>query len=438
MRQIFKTVSTLNCGGGLSLCSLLLLAIGCTQSPVVDPLEESLPSVLEQETVSLEGEPVFVEGDAFGDSKDADSTMESTKVADLTGIEEAPEALEPAFLEEELTFHEEPDFEQEPLQEPESSSGEAIDATEDIVFQGDPFADSGARVIAADTGNIITEESLWDGEMPESQLVELEDLPEVGYDDALMEQAAELGLARLRARYLTDVLEGDAKVIVPPGIRTFGEVLPVRFRMRNPLGDPVQLIPSPSGFILELDWTVERWLPIGSHDRVQRHRFFRIAQEFSLQPDQEFFEYTELPLVVAGDQGSVWLVQVDARLRCNGAAFEERLLPVHEIDFQAARFLVLPPGWESLQDAPLANLKRVLLMSSEEVDRHVLVCVALLKGRERQDAVQLLLDGLRQAPTPGRVLTITQSLQWLTGEHVGSMPGDWFRWDARRKIAASR
>ena len=146
----------------------------------------------------------------------------------------------------------------------------------------------------------------------------------------------------------------------------------------------------------------------------------------------------ELPLVVAGDQGSVWLVQVDARLRCNGALFEERLLPVNVIEFQAARFLVLPPGWQSLQDAPLANLKRVLLMSSEEVDRHVLVCVALLKGQERQDAVQLLLDGLRKAPTPGRVLTITQSLQWLTGEHLGSMPGDWFRWDARRKMAASR
>ncbi|MDA0666231.1 MAG: hypothetical protein O3A95_01460 [Planctomycetota bacterium] len=369
--------------------SLLLLAVGCAQSPVVGDLEEDVPSFEEEE-------------------------------------------------EEEFTFDEDPAFDQGKDQEPEALAGEVFESADSIVFAGDPFADSGARVIAADTGNVITEENLWDGEMPESRLVELEEIPEIGYDEALLEQAAELGLARLRARYLSDVLEGDAKVMVPEGIRTFGEVLPVKFRMRNPLGDPVQLIPSPSGFILELDWTVERWLPIGSHDRVQRHRFFRIAQQVSLQPDQEFLEYTELPLVVGGDQGSVWLVQVDARLRCNGAAFEERLLPVHEINFQAARFLVLPPGWKSLEDAPLANLKRVLLMSSEEVDRHVLVCVALLKGEERQAAVQLLLDGLRLAPTPGRVLTITQSLQWLTGEHIGSMPGDWFRWAARRKMAASR
>lgn len=401
MRQIIKTVPTWKCGGGLSLLSLLLLAVGCTQSPVAEELEGAVAPLGE--------EFVFVEGDPFADPISAEPIVDKMAL----GAEQEPESGS--------------------VVSPESG----LDSADSIVFKGDPFADSSARVIASDTGHVLAQEHLWDGEMPVSQLVELEEVSGVGYDEAILVQAAELGLARLRARYLTDVLEGDAKVVVPEGIRTFGEVLPVRFRMRNPLGDPVELVPSPSGFLLELDWTVERWLPIGSHDRVQRHRFFRIAQQVSMRPDEEFLEHTELPLVVAGNQGCVWLVQVDARLRCNGAFFEERLLPVHQIEFQAARFLVLPPGWKSLQDAPLANLKRVLLMSSEEVDRHVLVCVALLEGQERQDAVQMLLDGLREAPTPGRVLTITQSLQWLTGEHLGSMPGDWFRWDARRKMAAS-
>jgi len=414
MRQIFKTVPTIHCGGGLSLLWLVLFVTSCADAPVEEPMVEQLPD-LQLVSPELE-EPTFFEGDPF-----AEESVENVAV-------------------EELLTEQEP--ESDPLSEPEIVLTEEIptqaDSADSIVFTGDPFAEAEARVVSADTGNVITKESLWDGEQPESQLVELESLPEVGYDDAILEQAAELGLAQLRARYLTDVLEGDALVMVPEGIRTFGEILPVRFRLRNPLGDQVDLIPSPSGFVLELDWTVERWLPIGSHDRVQRHRFFRIAQQISLAADQEFLEYTELPLVVAGDQGSVWMVQVDAKLRFNGASFEGRLLPVHEVDFQAARFLVLPPGWESLNDAPYANLKRVLMMSSEDVDRHVLVCVALLRGQERQDAVQLLLDGLREAPTPGRVLTITQSLQWLTGEHVGSMPGDWFRWDARRKAASGR
>lgn len=415
MRHILKTVPTIHCGGGLSLLCLLIFILSCADTPVEEPLDPQVltPLAVEEMIAEVE-EPTFFAGDPF-----AEDPIDEVSLAEVLALQEP-----------------------EPLPGPELDAGQdeqpPVDAADSIVFTGDPFAEAEARVIAADTGNVITKEYLWDGERPESQLVELENLPEAGYDDALLEKAAALGLAQLRARYLTDVLEGDAMVMVPEGIRTFGETLPVRFRLRNPLGDPVELIPSASGYILELDWTVERWLPIGSHDRVQRHRFFRVGQQITLRPDQEFIEYTELPLVVAGDQGSVWMVQVDARLRFSGAAFEGRLLPVHEIDFQAARFLVLPPGWEGLNDNPYSNLKRVLLMSSEEVDRHVLVCVALLKGQERQDAVQLLLDGLRKAPTPGRVLTITQSLQWLTGEHAGSMPGDWFRWEARRKSGSGR
>jgi len=405
MRQIFKTVPALSCGGGLSLLCLLPLVVGCTSATVeaVDELPVAPPAEVIHHDVAA-----------------------------------VPISEDLVFLADSLAGEEENQSGKEIV--PDSERSQGLEAANSIVFSGDPFADPGARVLAAEDshGHVITQEQLWSGSKPESQLLELEAAPEIGYDDAVLEQAAELGIAQLRARYLTDVLENDALVMVPEGIRTFGEVLPVRFRLRNPLGDSVELIPSPSGYILELDWTVERWLAIGSHDRVQRHRFFRIGQEISLRPDQEFMEYTELPLKVPGNQGSVWLVEVDARLRFNGAAFEDCLLPLHEINFQAARFLVLPPGWESLQDTPMVNLKRVLLMSSEEVDRHVLVCVALLKGRDRQDAVQLLLDSLRLAPTPGRVLTITQALQWLTGEHIGSLPGDWRRWDDRRKMAANR
>ncbi len=305
-----------------------------------------------------------------------------------------------------------------------------------MFFSGDPFADPEAEVVATEKGTTTTV-PLWKEE-PQSQLVELEAAPEPEYNEELLQQAAALGLARLRARYLAETLSADAEVVVPAGVHTFGEVLPVQFRLHNPLGEVVDLLPGERGYLLELDWTVERWLPLGAHDRVQRHRFFRLDSFLNLPPDQEFVEYSELPLVVNGNQGALWTVDVDARLRCNGANFEEQVLPVHEIEFRAARILVLPPGWEKFQEQPLANLKRVVKMASPEVDRHVLVNVALLPPQQRQEGVQVLLDGLRTAPHDRRALTITQALQWLTGLSLGSLPADWLRWEEQRQFTSAQ
>jgi hypothetical protein len=350
---------------------------------------------------------------------------------------------EPILLQEPVEANEDSPLESEQesmlLDPSEEEPGPEVDPgpTDGLFHSGDPFADPGAEVVSRD-GSRITQEHLWEGETPQSQMVELEAAPEVAFDDALLEQAAELGLARLRATYLTDVLSGDAIVHVPGGIRTFGEVLPIRFEVHNPLGDPVELLGTEVGYLLELNWTVERWLPIGGHDLGQQHRYFRLNQLFRLGPDETFIEYTGLPLEVDGDQGAAWIVDIDAKLICNGALFEERTLPVHGIDFQGVRFLVLPPGWEQFQDDPLKHLERVLAMPSSQVDRHVLVTVALLRGDDRQYGVELLLEGLHAAPHAQRALTITQALQWLTGVQLGSLPEDWFQWEAQRKLSATR
>lgn len=417
MRQTSRTVPA-NCGGGPFLLGLLLLfgVVSCSQQEGIlepDPVAPPEPVELEQEQ-EPEGVPA-PEGETPVDPE-AGETEESDSGQVFEG--------DPfAVLEE----------------DPADSSVTDLDPDGDgMVFSGDPFGDTEPEAINRNPNHQITRESLWEGEGPKSRMVELEAAPEAVYDEEIIQQVSELNLARLRARYLAEVLGDDAKVLVPPGIRTFGEVLPVDFKIRNPLGDPVQLLPAPEGFLLELDWTVERWLPLNGHDRVQRHRYFRLSQGFYLEADQEFYEYAELPLEVEGDQGALWVVQVDARLRCNGAGFEDRLLPVHEIEFQAARFLVLPGGWEQFQDQPLKHLERVLAMPSEQVDRHVLVCVALLEGDDRYRGLEMLLDGLREAPNDRRALSITQSLQWLTGMKLGSLPGDWLRWAEQRKMAATR
>lgn len=422
MHQTSRTVPAI-CGSGPFLLVLLLLgATACSQTEgwvEEDPVLEPEPIVVPEEEVAVPGidqepavpeveEPQHFEGDPF-EAAAAETEAESQAATEAEVDRELEDGVDPL--------------------DPDGDG---------MVFSGDPFGDAEPQVGSANPNHQITRESLWVGDGPKSRLVELEAAPEIAYDEEIIQQVSELNLARLRARYLAEVLSDDAKVLVPPGIRTFGEVLPVDFKIRNPLGDPVQLLPAPEGFLLELDWTVERWLPLNGHDRVQRHRYFRLAQGFYLEADQEFYEYAELPLEVEGDQGALWIVEVDARLRCNGAGFEDRLLPVHEIEFQAARFLVLPKGWKQFQNRPLDHLERILTMESEQVDRHVLVCVALLKGDDRYRGLEMLLEGLRNAPNDRRSLSITQSLQWLTGMKLGSLPGDWLRWAEQRKMAATR
>lgn len=419
MRHPSRTVPTSSGGGpflwcGWTLGVLLGGLVSCSQQePFLEPEPVQEPNLVEEEK-EPEGGPVFEE-DPF-----AAAMAEEPEVPPVEeGTQEPAAPTDPGSVD--------PDF---AAKDPDGDG---------MIFSGDPFGDAGKPQAASQNPNHrVTRENLWEGEGPQSRMVELEAAPEVGYDEEVIQQVSELNLARLRARYLAEVLSDDAKVLVPAGIRTFGEVLPVDFRIRNPLGDPVQLLPAPEGFLLELDWTVERWLPFNGHDRVQRHRYFRLAQGFLLEPDQEFWEYAELPLEVEGDQGALWIVTVDARLRCNGAGYEDRLLPVHEIEFQAARFLVLPEGWEKFQDRPLDHLERVLAMPSDQVDRHVLVCVGLLEGEDRYRGLEMLLDGLRQAPNDRRALTITQSLQWLTGLELGSLPGDWLRWAEQRKMGGTR
>jgi hypothetical protein len=336
-------------------------------------------------------------------------------------------------------------FEEDPLaqlEEPEGTMDPVEGAPADpdagantLYFPEDPLADPSAEIIGA--GSQVTEEQMFE-RRPDRILVELDAPPNLPTpDEDFIRRSSEMALARLKARAFAEELGRTAVVSVDEGPHTFGTILPVRFRVQNPYGDTVELLPSAEGLVLELEWTVERWLPIAGHDRVTRHRFFRVAQRLALEGGESFEEFADLPLALEGDPGSLWVVRIDARIRCAGALLGEEVLPVPAIEFQASQVLALPPGWERFAPDPLRELERLIAAPEEEVDRNLLVCAALLRGDERYRAVDLMLDGLEAAPHDRRRLTMTQVLQWMTGLPLGSLPEDWLRWRERRRMAAA-
>ncbi|MDP7062047.1 MAG: hypothetical protein QF489_03820 [Planctomycetota bacterium] len=429
MRLTSATALGVTAGGGLFFSGLVtifcVVILGaCSSDPIV-------------EQDSADGGS-GVAKQAQGNPSNPDATEESAE--DGLQAAESPSDASVIFNEDPFAEAEVIDFDPNVVESsegaPQEPEDEVVQEPGEFIFSEDPLSESDTQIVGSVADELGNTDTLWKGTKPESQLVELEAAPEPNYDEDLVQQSAELALAKLRARLVADELSREAKVLVPPGVRTFGELLPVVFQARNPFGDTVELIPPTTGLLLELDWTVQRWLPIGSSDKVKRHRYFRLNQWFLLEADQTFQEYTDLPLQLNGDAGSVWVVEVDARIRCAGAVFGDKQLPVHEIEFAAARFLVLPPGWEQFEEDPLGSLERVLAMASGEVDRHVLVCTALLRGEDRRRGVDALIHGLAIAPNDRRKLTITQALQWLTGVQLGVLPEDWLKWAELRKLSA--
>lgn len=428
MRLFSFTAPSIIAGGGLFsgavMASFFVSALAsCASEPEIqEPLDEPI-TFEDLGTVDFDEDPL-------------------AEVADTSEIVQSPSpergaAKDSAAQEEEEEEVPDPVIQEPAPQQPAEELGE--EPEEEFFFSEDPMDDPDVEVVGNESDALENSmDSFWSGRRHKSQLLELSEAPEVKYDEDIIKRSSALNLAKLQARWVAEELSREAKVLVPDGIRTFGELLPIAFQTRNPFGDTVELIPSTTGLLLELDWTVKRWQPIGASDSVQRHRYFRLSQWFLLEADQTFSEYTDIPLELNGNAGSVWVVEVDARIRCAGAIFGEKQLPVHSIEFAAAKFLVLPPGWEQFENNPLESLERVLAVPNAEVDRHVLVCVALLRGDDRQSGVELLLEGLRTAPNDRRKLTVTQALQWLTGLQLGSLPEDWIKWEELRKLSTAR
>ncbi len=254
------------------------------------------------------------------------------------------------------------------------------------------------------------------------------------FDAELVDRTLELGVAVLEARLLEQELSATARVEAPEGPYRFGAVVPIRFTIQNPFGEPLVLLPPEDGVALQLQVVTERWLPLGGHERIERIVHYRLADLVLLGPGEDYSIATRLPLELEGDPGALWEVRLDARLRFSGARQGEgedaRDLPARLVDFRGAGFLVLPPGWERFQDDPLAALERVVGLPDAAVDRHVLVTTALLQGDDRYRGLEVLLRGLDDAPSAARRLTIVSALEWLTRIDLGGDPEAWQRWRA--------
>lgn len=245
-----------------------------------------------------------------------------------------------------------------------------------------------------------------------------------------------MALAVLRARFLAEEMGRTSEVEIPDGPFTYGELVPVRFRLRNPLGETVELLPPPGGLALVLTWEVERWLPIGGSDVLRRTRWYRLADYVRLEADETYETRTELPLELDGDPGALWRVRVDARIHCGGALLGDRQLPMHRVEYRGRGLYAFPPGWQEIAAQPLAALERVLAAADPDADRHVLIATALLRGEDRYRGLEELLDCLEAPPSPARALTAVAALKWLTRLPLGDVPEPWIRWRHERKVAA--
>jgi hypothetical protein len=337
-----------------------------------------------------------------------------------------------------------------PAPEPPSATGELAPAAP-VQFDADPLASAllAPAPQPAAAGTVIFAEDPFAGvpmaipagnsALPFTSLAEIAaPAPEPEFNADLIDKSSELGLAVLRARFLEEELGRATAITVPEGPFHFGEIVPVKFELRNPLGETVELLPPPNGLVLELSWEVERWLPIGGHDRVVRHRWYRLADFIVLQSDETYRARSEIPLVMEGDVGALWRVRVDARLRCAGALMGDRELPVHKVEFRSTRFFAFPEGWEHLRNDPLERLRRSLASADPALDRHVLIATALLTGEDRYRGLELLLGSLLNPASGARALTATAALQWLTQLPLGDDPADWIRWRAEQKITRVR
>lgn len=358
----------------------------------------------------------------------------------------APVCLAVAGLVLATAFSAEPALEErEPAAETPLAGVPPVEFAEDPLRDAPAAADgeSGARDPSAPSV-FFAEDPLagapmadWDGPEPTMEPIGETSSPgEPEFNADLIERNSELALAVLRARFLAEEMGRTSQVVIPEGPFTFGDLVPVRFRLRNPLGETVELLPPPEGLALVLTWEAERWLPIGGHDVLRRTRWFRLADYVRLESDETYETRTEIPLELDGDPGALWRVRVEARIHCGGALLGDRQLPVHRVDYRNSALHAFPPGWQELAPQPLEALRKVLASADRDADRHVLIATALLRGEDRYRGLDQLLECLERPPSPERAMTAVAALQWLTRLPLGDLPESWIRWRHASKVAA--
>jgi len=249
-----------------------------------------------------------------------------------------------------------------------------------------------------------------------------------------LESQTKLGLRVLRARLLEENLGRASRLAVPAGPHTFGETVKVTITLVNPLTSELELAGPHDGLRIELESRRERWLPQGEKEVLSRNLLARIPAGVVLAPGESQEQSFSLALEAApAEASSLWVVDLQAHLHLDGVRTAGETLPAHDLRLGPVRMLVFPKGWRPLAEDPLGALRRVLATPSTQVERHLLVCAALLSPEERQAGLAALMDALLQNPGPRRSRSITTALAWLTGREPSQSPAAWYAWWEERQ-----
>lgn len=255
--------------------------------------------------------------------------------------------------------------------------------------------------------------------------------------NASLDDNTEVGIQILRGKVLQQQLTENWRLEVPKGPHTFGDVLEAEVVLSNPFGRGFTVIEPAMGYMIEFSWRVERWMPFASSEVLHRKHVASFDRLLDFAEGQVIRYPVELPLGSKGEAASVWRLSLTALLRCDGLQMDGEEFPVPSIPIRGNRLLVLPGNWQSLADQPFTNLQRLIAISDPQVDRHLLVCAALLPRSKRADAIELLVSNLERAPSVRRTDTMMAALRYLTGRDFGEHVLLWKDWWEEARIGGS-
>jgi hypothetical protein len=244
----------------------------------------------------------------------------------------------------------------------------------------------------------------------------------------------EVGMRVLRSRLIREQLESSWRIEQPRVPQEFGSVMDARLILPNPFGRPFEMIEPVQGYIVELDWRIERWMPYAAAEVLSHRQIAAFGRMLEFDIGEQIESSMALPLGQAGDSSAIWRVRLAATIRIDGVVIDGEELPIGKVRLAPAVFLVVPGNWEPLAADPFGSLERLMKMPNAEVDRHVLIAAALVPAARKQEAIELLVSNLATAPNMRRLDTMMAALRYLTGRNFQENPVLWKEWWEERKM----
>ncbi len=247
----------------------------------------------------------------------------------------------------------------------------------------------------------------------------------------------EVGMRVLRSRLIREQLESSWRIEQPRVPQEFGSVMDARLILPNPFGRPFEMIEPAQGYIVEFDWRIERWMPYAAAEVLRHRQIAGLDRMLEFDIGEQIESSLPLPLGQAGDSSAVWRVRLAATIRIDGVVIDGEELPVGKVRLAPAVFLVVPGNWEPLAADPFGALNRLMKLPNAEVDRHVLIAAALVPAARKQEAIDLLVTHLVEAPNMRRLDTMMAALRYLTGRDFQENPVLWKEWWEDRRMGGS-